>query len=60
MLEWMPADIQKRYGERGYSAVSGDSLSLDPATAPQIVEALEMHGYRCVRDDDLISLASWR
>jgi len=49
---------RERYGQRGFSFVSGNCLFFDPVTAPQIVEALQAHGYRCVRDDSLISRAS--
>jgi hypothetical protein len=58
MLEWVPADIQERFGDVGTSMVSGDALYIDEAAETGIVAALEQAGYRCMHDDELVARAS--
>ena len=58
MLDWMPKDIQERFGSIGNSMVSGPSLGIDPASESEVVAALEEAGYIRIRDDDLIERAN--
>jgi hypothetical protein len=58
MLDWMPQDIQDRFGDVGSSMVSGDSLYIDPASERDVVAALQNAGYVCSRDDKLVARAS--
>ena len=58
MLEWMPEVIRTRFGDVGTSMVSGDMLSIDPASESGIIAALKDAGYTCIRDDHLVSTAS--
>jgi hypothetical protein len=58
MLNWVPRDIQDRFGSVGYSMVSGPALGIDPSFERDVVEAFERAGYTCRRDDDLVARAS--
>jgi len=57
MLDWVPHDIQRQYGTCGSSAVSGPCLEFSARQVREIVAAFETHGYRCERNDLLISRA---
>lgn len=54
MLEWMPKDIQQKFGKIEASVFNDDFLGISPANEREIVAALKERGYRCVKDDDLI------
>lgn len=64
MSEWMPAEIQQKYGRRmPYYAMDmnvpgGDMLVLDEAKIDEIAAALENLGYICRRDDELLIAAT--
>jgi hypothetical protein len=58
MLDWVPTDIQRQYGERASSALNGDLLVLPTSGTSELVAAFERHGYICVRDDSLVRRAS--
>jgi hypothetical protein len=58
MLAWVPTEIQQSYGGGSFSFVSGPCLVFELENEDEIVEALERHGYRCVRDDGLVLEAS--
>ena len=58
MLEWMPEDIQKRFGEIGTSVLNGDFLQIAPGSENEVVAALKEAGYTCIRNDHLVELAS--
>jgi hypothetical protein len=58
MLNWMPRDIQDRFGEVGRSMVNDDCLLIDPKSEREVVAAVEDAGYVCVRDDELVKQAS--
>jgi len=60
MLRWIPRDIQVAFGTRGFSAVSGECLTLDAARTEEIVRALEARGFRCTEENDLIARCGWR
>ena len=57
-LEWVPQDIQHRFGVEGTSLFSGDYLKLDSEQEPAIVAAFVEHGYTCSRDDTLLLRAN--
>jgi hypothetical protein len=57
MLDWMPERV-KALGSSEASAISGDSLWLEPRLERDIVGALEGEGFTCRRDDDLVLRAS--
>jgi hypothetical protein len=60
MSEWMPEEIQVKYGRKTrYSAMDmnvpdGDILVLKEKQTDEIVTELEILGYECHRDDDLL------
>jgi hypothetical protein len=58
MLDWVPKEIQERYGEGSYSVVSGDCLLLDPEQVDEIVEALTAFGFECTPELALVEQAS--
>ena len=58
MLDWVPERIQTLGSSEG-SAISGDSLSLDPGREREVVAALEEEGFTCRRDDELVRKASY-
>ena len=53
-LEWVPKDIQRRFGVEATSFHSGDSLELAIEQEAAIVAAFVEHGYTCSRDDTLL------
>lgn len=57
MLDWIPEDIQKRFGSIADSVHSGDYLYLPTEDARGIVQAMHTHGYRCEEDEELIERA---
>lgn len=57
MLDWVPERIQTLGSSEG-SAISGDSLSLDPGREQEIVTAFGEEGFACRRDDALALRAS--
>lgn len=58
MLAWVPADVQRRYGEVIDTVLSGEYLAFREADLPAIAADLDERGYRCRRDDSLVSRAS--
>jgi hypothetical protein len=58
MLGLLPPDVQKSYGKKSFSGVSGPCLVLDPNAAASIVAKLEQHGFTCERDDALCKQAT--
>ena len=57
MLDWMPKDIQQRFGKVVPSAVNGDCLELISEKADEIVKALESRGFSCAEDESLVMRA---
>lgn len=57
MLEWVPNDIQARYGREVESVINGPYLELLSARTAEIVAAFEAHGYQCREDLRLIQRA---
>lgn len=57
MLEWVPQDVQDRFGSAAGTTLSGDYLYLPEEKADEIAQAMQEHGYPCVRDDDLVTSA---
>ena len=53
-LEWVPQDIQHRFGVESASVLSGDYLTLDIEQEAAIVATFVEHGYNCSRDDTLL------
>lgn len=60
MLHWVPKYIQERFGSTEPSAISGDSLLLATEKEDEIVSAMEVHGYACLRDHALVEKANGR
>jgi len=58
MLDWMPTDVQQRFGERVNTMMLGYMLRLQAADETEIVAAMEAHGYSCTRNDTLIRNAN--
>src|SRR5262245_41673282 len=58
MLDWVPDAIQKKYGSVTDSVHNGLFLHLEPALERDIVAAFAAAGYRCIRKDALVQLAS--
>jgi len=58
MLAWVPNDIQKQYGSRGTSMITGECLMFRPEDERVLVTAFAAHGYRCVRNNALVRSAS--
>lgn len=64
MTEWMPKEIQEKFGRKmRYAAMDmnipkGEILVLDVNQMDEIVAALEEFGYICKRDDDLLVVAT--
>ena len=56
-LEWVPTDIQRRFGVESASVLSGDYLTLNIEHEAAIVAAFVEHGYTCSRDDTLLMRA---
>lgn len=57
MLEWMPRDIQQRFGKIETTVFNGDYLELDSSREQEIVVALEQNGFECIADQQLIGRA---
>ena len=55
MLDWMPATIRQRYGQRAETALNGDFLEIAPEHIVPVMQELSELGYTCVRDDELIA-----
>jgi hypothetical protein len=54
MLNWMPKDIQHRFGKVVPSALNGDCLELTAGKTDEIVRALESRGFSCTEDESLV------
>lgn len=54
MASWLPPDVQRRFGSMQSNFPFGDFLTLPPEHEGEIVSAMRGHGYRCVRDDELV------
>ena len=54
---WMPQDVLDRFGRRERMTLDHDYIGLPAEHVDDIVAALEAHGYRCRRDDDLVTHA---
>ena len=57
MLAWVPEEVQARFGRSRASTLNGCWLSLPGEAIHEIVAAMQRLGYRCRRDQDLISRA---
>jgi hypothetical protein len=57
MLEWVPQDVQERFGRVAATRLSGEYLYLPENRADEIASAMQSHGYTCVRDDALVERA---
>jgi len=54
MLTWMPEEVTSTMGEVFYSAINGEYLFINPFRLPEVIAALEAHGYTCIEDQQLI------
>ena len=58
MLDWVPEDIQGRYGQQASTRLNGDFLEIAPEHLEAVMSELSALGYLCVRDDELIARIS--
>jgi hypothetical protein len=58
MLDWVPERVRS-LGSSERSAISGDSLALDPGREREVVGAFQGEGFTCRRDDELVRRASY-
>lgn len=58
MLDWVPQEVRERYGRVVSTRFNGDYLVFRARDATAVAQALQGHGYTCVRDDDLVRDAS--
>ncbi len=58
MLEWMPVELQQRFGDIEDSVLNGPCLQLEPTREREIVQALHAASFTCRRDDAMIRKAS--
>jgi len=58
MLGWMPAEIRERFGQQRTSRLSGEMLEIHPDQILPLTAALELRGYKVVRDDERVSAAT--
>jgi hypothetical protein len=59
MLEWIPKEIQEKYGlvNPGSDPLSRPTLDLPIGSAEEIVAAFERSGYLCISDETLVNKA---
>lgn len=57
-LDWVPPEIQRRFGKTNSSVLNGPFLELDPQRAAEIIAAMEEVDYVCERNDALVQSAS--
>lgn len=58
MLSWVPADIVRRFGQLGASAINGVLLGFRLDDTGHIVAALTAAGFTCMKDQHAIALAT--
>jgi hypothetical protein len=58
MTDWVPSEIESKFGDVIYGMVCGDYLQLDIAKEKEIVDEFNRLGYNCIRDDHLIAKAA--
>ncbi len=58
MLDWVPKEIQEKYGSMESTRLNGEYLTLNPRNERKITAAFRRAGYRCIRDDKRIQRAS--
>jgi len=58
MLAWVPDEISEHYGEGASSMLNGECLLFACSDERMLTAAFRRAGYRCVRDDKLVRLAS--
>ena len=57
MLDWLPAEICRQYGEIESSVLNGPFVRFDPSRTPNILEALERSGFHLRLDEKLVRTA---
>ncbi|MDP9371073.1 MAG: hypothetical protein M3Q65_01170 [Chloroflexota bacterium] len=58
MFDWLPEDLQQRYGHTGDTVLNGPYLAIDPAHTRELVAEMEARGYHCTEDSDLLQRAT--
>ena len=58
MLDFLPDDLIERYGAEETSVHNGEFFELPVEHLDALAKDLEERGYRCTRDDRLVSLVS--
>jgi hypothetical protein len=58
MLRDVPQTVREQYGKVEDTIHSGEYLHFDVSDEGEIVQALQAHGWTCVRDDALVRKAS--
>lgn len=57
-LNWVPETIQNMFGEAMESITTGPALRFEVKDAEALVSAFDRAGFRCIRDDALVSSAA--
>ena len=57
MLEWLPTEICREYGQIESSVLNGSFVRFDPGRTPDIVEALERSGFYLRLNEKLVRTA---
>jgi hypothetical protein len=58
MLRLLPEDVARRFAMHTFSFASGEALTISPAREAEALRAMRALGYRCVKDQKLISKAA--
>jgi hypothetical protein len=58
MLDWLPEDLLDRYVEVGDTAFSGEYVHIDGGRVEDLAYDLVRRGFKCFRDDTLVSAVS--
>lgn len=56
-MEWLPNDIQKRYGETIETLHDGSMLQFSVEHQEEVIRGVIAHGFQCSRDDALVRKA---
>jgi hypothetical protein len=58
MLDWMPDDIQRRFGCVEASIFNGDFLHIEGGDTEGLLTAMAGHGFSCENDEHLVQSAN--
>jgi hypothetical protein len=58
MLDWMPEDLIDEYAAIDATALNGEYVEIDGTRMDDLARDLEARGFRCIRDDALVTFVS--